>query len=47
MLSELSSRMTVARDAVSAEILGALLGKSLPFLSEEYLKLAVDVMESL
>lgn len=47
VLSELSSRLTVARDAVSAEILGALLGKSLPFLSEEYLKLAVDVMESL
>jgi len=47
VLSELSSRLTVARDAVSAEILGALLGKSLPFLSEEYLKLAVEVMESL
>ena len=46
VLNELSRRLTVARDDVSAEILGALLGKSFS-LSEEYLKLAIEVMGSL
>jgi len=46
VLNELSSRLAVTRDSVSAEILGALLEKKFN-MSEEYLKLAVEVLESL